>query len=78
MSAAESNDLPPVRRVHRLNSLGGVRLELASVYKDAHEGRLRWSEASRAGNLLAIIARIIEGSELERRVEALEARRRTP
>lgn len=62
----------PLPRVGRLNSLAGVRLELTRVYRDARQGKIPTQEASRLTFILSVIARVIEGSELERRVEALE------
>ena len=52
-----------------------VRRELARLYGEARHGQLDALEASRLGNLLAIIGRLIEGSDLEQRIAELEAER---
>ena len=57
---AQSPPSPQARRVGRLNSISGVRRELARVYKDARRGAVSTADASRLGNLLAILARLIE------------------
>jgi hypothetical protein len=41
-------------------------------YPEARAGRLDWSSATKAAFILTTIARLIEGMELEQRVEALE------
>jgi hypothetical protein len=60
--------------VGRLNTIEGVRRELARLYIEARRGELRVGEASKLGNLLFLIGRLLEGIELETRVQALEAR----
>ena len=57
----------------RLETARDVRRELASVYRMAKDGRLASDVASRLGNLLAILCRMLETSDLEHRLEQLEA-----
>jgi hypothetical protein len=64
----------PAERRPRLDTLSKVRRELALLYFEARQHRLDVLDASRLGNLLAVIARVLEGSELERRLEAVEER----
>ena len=56
----------------RLDSMAGVRRELARLYREARAGELDVAAASRLANVLQILGRMIEGSEIEARVEALE------
>jgi hypothetical protein len=62
---------PPLPRV-RLDSLAAVRRELARLYTEAKHGHRNASDASKLGNILALISRILEGEPLERRLEELE------
>ena len=59
--------------VGRLDSLPRVRRELAKLYREARQGRLDIGDATRLAYVLQVIAKILEGSELERRLELLEA-----
>ncbi len=61
---------PP--RVGRLDSLRGVRRELARLYTDARQGRLQTGDASRLAFILATLAKLIEQEDLEHRVTLLE------
>lgn len=66
---------PSVRTVRaKLKSIGDVAHELAKLYREARSGRLDVADASRLANMLYILSRILETSELEKRVDALEAR----
>ena len=60
------------RTIGRLDSVAGIRRELARVYTEARRGELDTNEASKLGNLLAVLHRIIEGSALEDRLARLE------
>jgi hypothetical protein len=59
--------------VGRLDTLPRVRRELAKLYREARQRRLDVGDATRLAYVLQVIAKILEGSELERRLEALEA-----
>ncbi|MFN8653931.1 MAG: hypothetical protein U0133_18660 [Gemmatimonadales bacterium] len=71
---------PAPRRVGRLHTVGGVRRELARVYREARAGALTAAEASRYANILFLLGRLIQGVELEERLTRLEAaeQRREP
>jgi hypothetical protein len=56
----------------RLDTIAKVRREAAKLYNQARRGEISASDASKLGSLLALIARLIEGGELERRLVALE------
>lgn len=64
---------PPSPGVYRLNTVGGVRREICRLYREARSGGVAVADASRLGNLLFLAARLLEGAELEARVQALEA-----
>ena len=57
----------------RLTSIGGVMSELRRIYTMAHHGEMTWSDANSAARVLRELRFCIEGSELERRIAALEA-----
>jgi hypothetical protein len=56
----------------RLTSVRGCRKELAGVYAQARNRQLDWQSAARAASVLQILTRMLEGSELEQRLAALE------
>ena len=62
----------PARRF-RLRTVGGVLTELSRVYRAGWSGALTWQDAASAARILREIRNAIEGGELERRIEALEA-----
>lgn len=64
----------PGRRKAVLNSLDGVRREMARVYRDAEEGRRDTSEASKLVYILGQIGKVLELVEIESRLKALEAK----
>ena len=64
---------PPSPRA-RLDTMVRVRRELARVYREARAGTLDVADASKLANILQIMGRMIEGSELEARLDALERR----
>jgi hypothetical protein len=68
--ADEGGD-PPRRRL-RLDSLDRVRRELVKIYRQGRDGERDVSDASKLANILTMIARILEGSDLEKRIAALE------
>lgn len=70
--ANTANAPPPPRLRVPLATIQDVRRELARLYRDARSGRRDVVDASRLANMLALLARIIEGGELEARICALE------
>jgi hypothetical protein len=66
---------PPASRRFRLTTARGCRAELAAVYADARNGtgKIDWADAARAASVLQTITRMIEGGEIEARLEALES-----
>ncbi|WP_128514172.1 hypothetical protein [Tabrizicola thermarum] len=65
---------PPVKRRSRvrLDSLADIRREAARQYRRALEGEVKIEDMSRLINALSLIGRMVEGSDFERRLEALE------
>lgn len=62
------------RRVRvKLDSVTDARKEMAKLYREARAGKIDVQDASRLANILMLIGRMIEGSDFERRLEALEA-----
>ena len=65
---------PPRLRL-KLTTVADNRRELARVYRGAKSGVIPIADGSRLANILFILTRVIEGSDLEARVEILENQR---
>jgi len=63
---------PPRRRGPVLETLADVRREMARVYRHMRHGRIDTQDATRMTYVLTQIAKIIEASELDARVAAVE------
>ncbi|MBB4020029.1 hypothetical protein GGR16_005091 [Chelatococcus caeni] len=76
ITTVEENDAPPgERRVRaKLDTIADVRREMAKLYRMARSETLDVQDAARLANILMLIGRLIEGGELEKRLEALEGR----
>ncbi|NLD54926.1 MAG: hypothetical protein GX652_09735 [Burkholderiaceae bacterium] len=75
VDASASPADPTPRRRLRLTTVGGVRREMAAVYTDARTGRLDPTAASKLTYMLTSIAKVMETSDFEARIAALEAGR---
>ena len=66
--------LTPTPRPRRpnLQTLPHVRREMARVYRDIRHGRIESQEGTRLTYVLTQIAKIIQVSELDARIEAVE------
>jgi hypothetical protein len=65
---------PPARRYRaKLASVADVNREIQRVYRECRSGLLDVSDGSKLANILSMIARIHEASNLEERITALEA-----
>jgi hypothetical protein len=62
----------PGRPRLRLDSLSRVRFELTRIYRQARDGERDVGDASKLAHILVAIGRILEGSDLEKRIAALE------
>jgi hypothetical protein len=56
----------------KLNSLEDVRREMATVYREARSGRMDVSEAGRFAYILSGIGKLIEATDIERRIIQME------
>jgi hypothetical protein len=56
----------------RLDTVNRVRQELARLYVEGKHGWRDPQDVTRLASVLSIIARLIEGSSLEQRLEAME------
>lgn len=70
-NSANSPDAPARLRLP-LATVGDVRRELARLYREGKAGKRDTSDVSKLANVLAILNRCIEASELEARVQKLE------
>jgi hypothetical protein len=73
-AGAASRAAPRSKRI-QLDTMDRVRRELARIYVAARDGELDTQDFSRLANGLSILGRLIEGGDVEKRVEALEANR---
>ena len=64
----------PQRRKAQLDRLEGVRREMSRVYRDMESGKRDSQDGSRLVYVLTQIAKVLELTEIERRVDALENR----
>lgn len=71
-------DTTPLVKVGKLNTIGAVRTEMARLYRSARKAAGPSPDAATASKLAYLlnhIAKSIEGTELEKRIEALERNR---
>ena len=66
------NDATPRLRL-KLATSQDVCRELARLYREGKAGQREVTDVSRLANVLQILGRLIETSDLEKRLEALEA-----
>ncbi len=66
----------PQRRKAQLDKLEGVRREMSRVYRDMESGRRDSQDGSRLVYVLTQIAKVLELTEIERRLTAIEDRTR--
>lgn len=71
-SSVATNPSPP--RVGTLATLHKVRLEMTKLYREARQGKLESSEATRLVFILQNIAKLIESSDLSTQIAELEER----
>jgi hypothetical protein len=63
---------PPPPRVGPLNTIQRIRGEMARLYKEARAGAVKTEDASRLAFILMSLARLIETSDLEDRLNTIE------
>ena len=64
---------PPKNKRIQLSTVDHVRREMMRVYQDARNGMIATQDATRLTYILTSIRQTIEVSDLEARIEALEA-----
>ena len=62
----------PPRLRCKLATVKDVRGELARLYRDGKAGKRDVADVSRLANVLSILGKMIEGAEMEARLNALE------
>ncbi|MDT3669527.1 MAG: hypothetical protein ROZ37_04230 [Aromatoleum sp.] len=67
-----ADGLRPGRVRIPLRNLDEVQRELARLYRDMRGGVIESQDGSRMANVLQILARVIEGGQIEARLTALE------
>lgn len=75
-AAGEPGDPTPGagRRAIRLKTMNDVRVEMARVYSDARRKTIEPEAGSKLIYMLGQVGRVIEGSDLERRIDELAKR----
>jgi hypothetical protein len=69
---AASGTCTPTPSKIKLNALEDVRREMASVYREARAGKMDTSEAGRLAYILTGIGKLIEATEIEKRLAQME------
>lgn len=77
-TSAESTDTAQPRLRLPLATIEDVRRELARLYREGKSGRRDVADVSRLANVLQILGRMIESSDLEARIAALEEAQEAP
>jgi hypothetical protein len=67
MNRRAEADPPPSQRVGALETASDVKREAGRLYRAARRGEVLPADASRLASVLALIARLIEGAEIEAR-----------
>ncbi len=73
IDGASLHVIPTPPTIH-LKTADQVRLEMARVYRDARQGRLDVQDGAKLVFMLGQIGKMIELSDIEKRIEALEER----
>ena len=59
----------------KLDSISDVKREMAKCYREARSGLLDVQDATKLTWCLQAVAKVIEGSDLEKRIEILEGKK---
>jgi len=74
----EVESLPPAKGTRyrcKLDSMADVKAEMAKVYREARSGVVEVQDGTKLVWMLQAVAKVIEGSDLEKRIEILEAKK---
>lgn len=72
--ASAGNGAQPRLRLP-LRTIDDVKSELARLYREGKAGQRSVVDVSKLANVLGILGRLIEGADIEARLDALEAKR---
>ncbi|MGZ5054444.1 MAG: hypothetical protein ACXWAT_05805 [Methylobacter sp.] len=64
----------PARYRAKLDTLQDVKREMAKLYRESRSGVLDVQDATKMTWMLQAVGKVIEGSDLEKRIEVLEKR----
>jgi hypothetical protein len=64
----------PFPRIGPLQTAADVKREAGRLYRAARRGAVLPADASRMASVLALIARVVEGAEIETRLTELEVK----
>lgn len=69
--------LPPqvTRYRAKLDTMQDVRREMAKVYRESRSGIVEVQDATKFVWMLQAVGKVIEGSDLEKRIEILESKK---
>lgn len=70
-TAASESAAPPRMRL-KLKTIDDVKMEMARLYREGKAGLRDVADVSRLANVLSLLGRLIEGSDLEKRLTAIE------
>lgn len=76
-ATGEIETLPPQKGQRykcKLDTLQDVRREMAKVYREARSGLVDVQDATKLTWCLQAVGKVIEGSDLEKRIEILESK----
>ena len=68
----EQSDGASPRLRLKLKTIDDVKAEMARLYREGKAGLRDVGEVSKLANVLSLLGRLIEGSDLEKRLTALE------
>jgi hypothetical protein len=73
----EVESLPPkvTRYRCKLDTLQDVKKEMAKLYRESRSGVVEIVDGTKLVWMLQAVAKVIEGSDLEQRIEALEGKK---
>jgi hypothetical protein len=74
MNSAQGDTAGPTPSRRGMNTLTDVRREMSRVYRDMRKDKIRTQDGTRLVYVLSMIGKIIESSDLQNRLEALEAK----
>ena len=70
-------DLPPRKSTRyraKLDTMQDVKREMAKIYREARSGVVDVQDGTKLVWMLQAVAKVIEGSDLEKRIEILESK----